>query len=174
MRPLETGRGSAGHCVLLGESKLCPHVLDRARRLRPGRRAKWGRCRRWQRKERVEYVHENTSFGFVGEIDINALLADLERSRAARLRAWAVLGELRAILAAAGQELEKSARKSFVEEGGILQRGLRKALTERDEALRDLAAAARWVDRSAFGKEEGFGQAHQALLKALDKASVFV
>jgi hypothetical protein len=24
----------------------------------------------------VEYVHENTSFGFVGEIDINALLAD--------------------------------------------------------------------------------------------------
>ena len=32
----------------------------------------------------------------MGEIDINALLADLERSRAARLRAWAVLGELRA------------------------------------------------------------------------------
>jgi hypothetical protein len=53
----------------------------------------------------------NTSFGFVGEIDINALLADLERSRAARLRAWAVLGELRAILAAAGQELEKPARQ---------------------------------------------------------------
>jgi hypothetical protein len=112
--------------------------------------------------------------GFVGEIDVNALLADLERSRAARLRAWAVLGELRAILAAAGQELEKPARKSFVEEGRILERGLRKALTERDEALRDLAAAARWVNRSAFGKEEGFGQAHQALLKALDKASVFV
>jgi hypothetical protein len=71
-------------------------------------------------------------------------------------------------------ELEKPARKSFVEEGRILERGLRKALTERDEALRDLAAAARWVDRSAFGKEEGFGQAHQALLKALDNASVFV
>lgn len=32
-------------------------------------------------------VHENTGFGFVGEIDINALLADLERERAARLRA---------------------------------------------------------------------------------------
>jgi hypothetical protein len=77
-------------------------------------------------------------------------------------------------LAAAGQELEKPARKSFVEEGKILERGLRKALTERDEALRELATAARWVDRSAFGKEEGFGQAHQALLKALDKASAFV
>jgi hypothetical protein len=122
----------------------------------------------------VEYVHGNTSFGFVGEIDINALLADLERSRAARLRAWGVFGELRAILAAAGQELEKPAQKSFVEKGRTLERGLRKALTERDEVLRDLAAAARWVDRSAFGKEEGFGQAHQALLKALDKVSVFV
>jgi hypothetical protein len=61
-----------------------------------------------------------------------------------------------------------------VKEGEILERGPRRALTERDEALRDLAVAARWVDRSAFGKEEGFGQAHQALLKALDKASVFV
>jgi hypothetical protein len=48
-------------------------------------------------------------------IDINALLTDLERSGAIRLRAWALLGELRAILAAAGQELEKSAHKSFVE-----------------------------------------------------------
>jgi hypothetical protein len=83
------------------------------------------------------------------------------------------LGGLRRIKSdlgvAAGQELEKSARKSFVEEGRILERGLRKALTGRDEALRDLAAAARWVDRSAFGKEEGFGQVHQALLKALIK-----
>ena len=119
----------------------------------------------------VEYVHGNTSFAFVGEIDINGLLADLERSRAARLRAWAVLGELRAILAAAGQELPKATEKSFVKEGEILERGLRRALAERDEALRDLAAAARWVDRSAFEKEEGFGQARQALLKVLDKAS---
>lgn len=110
----------------------------------------------------------------MGEIDVNALVADLERSRAARLRAWAVLGELRGILAAAGQELATAAEKSFVEEGRILERALRKALSERDEALRDLALAARWVDRSAFGKETDFGQAHQALLKALDKASAFV
>jgi hypothetical protein len=110
----------------------------------------------------------------VADIDINALLADLERSRAARLRAWAVLGELRSVLAAAGQELEPPVRKSFAEEGRILERGLRKALTARDEALRELAAAARWVDRSTFGKEEGFGQAHQALLKALEKVSAFV
>jgi hypothetical protein len=42
------------------------------------------------------------------------------------------------------------------------------------KALRELAAAARWVDRSAFGKEEGFAQAHQALVKALEKANDFV
>jgi len=107
-------------------------------------------------------------------MNLPALQLEVERSREARLRAWAVLGELRAVLIGAGQELPKPAEKSFVKEGEILERGLRKALTERDEALRDLAAAARWVDRSAFGKEEGFGQAHQALLKALDKASVFV
>src|SRR5258707_997779 len=47
-------------------------------------------------------------------------------------------------------------------------------LKDRDEALRELATAARWVDRSAFGKEEGFAQAHQALLKALEKAGDFV
>ena len=95
----------------------------------------------------------------MGEIDINALLADLERSRAARLRAWAVLGELRAILAAAGQELEKPARKSFVEEGRILERGLRKALTERDEALRDLAAVVspllRWIFSTRLTRSAG-------------------
>jgi hypothetical protein len=107
-------------------------------------------------------------------MDETALQLELERSRASRLRAWAVLGELRAILTGAGQELPKAAEKSFVKEGQILERGLRRALAERDEALKELAAAARWVDRSAFGKEDGFGQAHQALLKALDKASVFV
>jgi hypothetical protein len=37
-----------------------------------------------------------------------------------------------------------------------------------------LAAAARWVDRAAFDEKGNFGQAHQALLKALDKASQFV
>jgi hypothetical protein len=47
-------------------------------------------------------------------------------------------------------------------------------LSEREEALRDLAEAARWVDRLAFGKKQDFGQAHQALLKALEEAGRFV
>src|SRR5258707_14747038 len=36
---------------------------------------------------------------------------------------WAVLGELRAILTGAGQELPKPSEKSFVKEGEILKRG---------------------------------------------------
>jgi hypothetical protein len=34
--------------------------------------------------------------------------------------------------------------------------------------------AARWVDRSAFGQQTDFAQAHQALLIALEKARRFV
>src|SRR4030088_115400 len=104
------------------------------------------------------------------EMDLPALQFQLKRSRAARLRAWAVLVELRAILTGAGQELAKPAEKSFEKQREILERGLRKARKDRDEALRELATAARWVDRSAFGKKEGFAQAHQTLLKALEKA----
>lgn len=109
------------------------------------------------------------------EMDETATLRlEVERSRAARLRAWAVLGELRTILTGAGQELPKPAEKSFVKEGEILERGLKRALAEREEALRELATAARWVDRAAFKEEANFGQAHQALLNALDKAGRFV
>ena len=110
----------------------------------------------------------------MADIDVDALQREVARSRDARLRAWRVLQELRGILAAAGQTVPEPRERSFVCEGEVLERALKKALTDRDEALRDLAVAARWVDRSAFGKEEGFGQAHQSLLKALDKAGQFV
>jgi hypothetical protein len=110
----------------------------------------------------------------VAEIDVSALKLELDRSRAARLRAWTALGELRAILTAAGQELPKPREKSLVLEGEILERALKKALSERDETLRELAAAARWVDRTAFKENGDFGQAHQALLQALGKAGRFV
>jgi hypothetical protein len=55
-----------------------------------------------------------------------------------------------------------------------LERGLKRALAEREEALKELATAARWVDRAAFKEEASFGQAHQALLSALEKAGRFV
>ena len=37
-----------------------------------------------------------------------------------------------------------------------------------------LAQAARWVDKAAFENETSFGQANQALLKALDRARPFL
>ena len=88
----------------------------------------------------------------MADIDVEALQREVARSRDARLRAWTVLQELWGILVAAGQKVPEPREKSFVCEGEVLERALKKALQERDEALRDLAAAAGWVDRSAFGK----------------------
>ena len=64
--------------------------------------------------------------------------------------------------------------KSFTRDCEFLQPALNKALADREEARRELAEAARAVDRSALGKEPGFGQAHQALLKALERAGRLV
>ena len=86
----------------------------------------------------------------MAEIDVTAFKLEVERSRTARLRAWAALEELRTILTAAGQDLPKPREKSFVLEGELLERALKKALAEREEALRELATAARSVDRAAF------------------------
>jgi hypothetical protein len=74
----------------------------------------------------------------VAEIDLDALKLELERSRTARLRAWAVLKELSAILRAVGQELPESPGKSFPREGEILERGLKRVPAERDEVPREL------------------------------------
>jgi hypothetical protein len=116
----------------------------------------------------------NTILGTVSENEVRALKRELEESKAARLRAWSVLQGLRDTLQAAGVIIPPVAEKSFAREGEFLERALKKALLDREEALRDLAKAARWVDRSAFGKESDFAQAHQALLIALEKAGRFV
>jgi hypothetical protein len=52
-------------------------------------------------------------------MDERALQLEVERSRAARLRAWAVLVELRAILTATARELAKPDEKSFDKEGDL-------------------------------------------------------
>jgi hypothetical protein len=85
-----------------------------------------------------------------------------------------ILQGFREILTGAGLQIEKPTEKSFAREGEILKRALKKALSGRDDALREFAAAARWVDRAAFQDGSDFGQAHQAVLKALDRAAEFV
>jgi hypothetical protein len=48
------------------------------------------------------------------------------------------------------------------------------AYETRQAAVKDLADAARRVDKAAFGEKADFGPAHQALLKALDQAGDFI
>jgi hypothetical protein len=103
------------------------------------------------------------------------LLDELEASREARRRAWDVLQDFRAVLTNLGNvPIEVPSRKTFEAEGGILKQALSDYLRDQRAALAQLADAAKQVDRAAFGSTVDFGPAHQALLKALDRAEVFV
>ena len=95
-------------------------------------------------------------------------------SKQSRLRAWAVLQRIRAILSESGMVIEQPSKKTFESEGAILERALAKCIRDRQAALRDLADAARRVDKAAFGQQADFGPSHQALLKALDRAADFI
>ena len=105
---------------------------------------------------------------------IQDLLDELEASKQSRLRAWAVLQRIRAILSESGMVIEQPLKKTFESEGAILERALAKCIRDRQAALRDLADAARRVDKAAFGQQADFGPSHQALLKALDRAADFI
>jgi hypothetical protein len=67
-----------------------------------------------------------------------------------------------------------TSEKDFESEGAILERALTKCIRDRQAALKDLADAARRVDKAAFGQQAYFGPSHQALLKALDRAADFI
>ena len=102
---------------------------------------------------------------------IQQLLDELEASKQARRRAWDVLQELRAVLINLGNvTIEVPTRKTFEAEGAILKQALSDCLRDQKAALAQLTDAARNVDKSAFGSTADFGPAHQALLKALDRA----
>ena len=105
---------------------------------------------------------------------IQDLLDELEASKQSRLRAWAVLQRIRAILSESGMVIEQPSKKTFESEGAILERALTKCIHDRQAALRDLADAAKRVDKAAFGQQADFGPSHQALLKALDRVADFI
>jgi hypothetical protein len=63
-----------------------------------------------------------------------------------------------------------TAKKTFDAEGAILKEALVDCLRERHAPLTQLADADRQVDQAAFGSGADFPQAHQALLKTLDRA----
>ena len=106
---------------------------------------------------------------------IQDLLDELEASRQARRRAWNVLQDLRlraALTNLGNVTIEVPSRQSFEAEGAILKQALSDCLRDQRVALALLADAARQVDKAAFGLTADFGPAHQALLKALDRAEV--
>jgi hypothetical protein len=70
--------------------------------------------------------------------------------------------------------IESPSRKAFEIEGGLLKQALSDCLREHRSVLGELADAARKVDKAAFGSGTEFGPAHQALLKALDRAEVLL
>jgi hypothetical protein len=70
--------------------------------------------------------------------------------------------------------IETPSRKAFEIEGAILKQALSDCLRNQRAALAQLADAARQVDKAAFGSTADFGPAHQALLKALDRAEVLL
>jgi uncharacterized protein YukE len=106
---------------------------------------------------------------------IQDLLDELEASRQARRRAWDVLQDLRAVLTNLGNvTIGVPSRKTFEAEGAILKQALSDCLRDQRAALAQLADAARQVDKAAFGSTADFGPAHQALLKALDRAEVLL
>jgi hypothetical protein len=75
---------------------------------------------------------------------LQALLDELEASRASRKRAWENLQELRWVLKdAAGVELPPPARKTIDLEGRLVKDGIRKTLTQGRDALDRLVRAVR-------------------------------
>ena len=107
---------------------------------------------------------------------LQELLDELEASRASRKRAWENLQEIRWVLKdAAGIELPPPARKTIDLEGRLVKDGVRKALTQRRDALDGLVRAVRQY-RALAEKQpltlQGaeYAQAVQELKTAIERA----
>lgn len=105
--------------------------------------------------------------------DVQELLDRLEASRQSRLRAWEVLQRLRAVLTKHGsRDIPRPARKTFDQEGQILEINLKEALEDRNRALNELCKAVRRYQATVFDASK-LGErpsAHQTVLKALSRA----
>jgi hypothetical protein len=103
---------------------------------------------------------------------IQDLIAELDENRQSRLRAWEALRKIRATISDLGNiAIAPAKRKTFEDEGALLDRMLAKALRARNGALKELIAALREPDKAALSADESsVGRAHQAALKALAQA----
>jgi hypothetical protein len=103
---------------------------------------------------------------------IQDLIAELDENRQSRLRAWEALQKIRATISDLGNiAIAPAKRKTFEDEGALLDRTLAKALRSRNGALKELIAALRELDKAALSADKSsVGRAQQAALKALAQA----
>ena len=102
------------------------------------------------------------------------MIEELESSRQSRLRAWDALQKIRATLSdLAGIAIPPPPRKTFDAEGKLLNDKLRRALQERNAALKNLYDAAKkfepYLQHSDLRGSE-YAHALQDLKKALGQA----
>jgi hypothetical protein len=105
-------------------------------------------------------------------ITLQDLIKEFEESKQSRIRAWDALQKIPATLS----DLDNVAiappkRKTFEDEGALLDRTLAKALRERNKAIKELMVAAKELDKAVLGSDKTMiGPAHQAMPKALGNA----
>jgi hypothetical protein len=105
-------------------------------------------------------------------ITLQDLIKEFEESKQSRIRAWDALQKIRATIGALGNvAIAAPKRKTFEEEGALLDRTLAKALRLRNIALKEMVTALRELDKAALSADKSLvGPAHKAALKALGDA----
>jgi hypothetical protein len=100
---------------------------------------------------------------------IQELLEELEASKQSRLRAWEALQMIRATISDLGAvAIGPPKRKTFEDEGALLDKTIARALRSRNTAIKELIATLRELDKAALSADKSLvGPAHQAALKAL-------
>jgi hypothetical protein len=108
--------------------------------------------------------------------EMQKVLDELEASRSSRKRAWENLQEIRWVLQdSAGMKLPPPARKTIDLEGRIIKDGVRKAISDRQNALHELLNAINRYRKLSESKPltlQGSDYAHAVLElnKAIDDA----
>jgi hypothetical protein len=109
--------------------------------------------------------------------DFQALLDELERNRQARRRAWLALQGIRQRLEHRnGEKIPEPVARSFDGEGATLAIFIDQLITERETALEELCRAIRRFQATVFDDSQlnDRAGAHQAVLKALDRAEALI
>ena len=106
---------------------------------------------------------------------LQALLDELEASRASRKRSWEILQEIRWVLKdTAGIEAQHPARKTIDLEGRLVKDAVRKTLKDRQNALTHLLQAIReyrkFADQPLTLRGSEYAHAVQELNQAIDRA----